>query len=173
MAVSRKTEEVLESARKDLGAQLADVREEIARLTVEEHALTQALSSLDGGNPSLTGGGKVKTPTKARTGRTRTSRPRKPGGRRRRSASKSTAARLDELQGILIKGPKSRNDLAAALNVSPPRVQQLLTELGSSVASRPDPDHPRGKLWGLKTTGNGSGKPAAKRTARGAKQTKK
>jgi hypothetical protein len=175
MAVSRKTEDVLASARKDLGAQLADVRDEIARLTVEEHALTQALSSLDGANPSISGSGKVKVPAKARTGRQTASRTRKPAPRRRGGATKSTAERLDELQGILMDGPKSRADLAAALKVSPPRIQQLLSELGSSVTSEPDPDHSRGKLWGLKPTGNGhsSGKPAGKSRARGAKRAKK
>ena len=47
-----KTDQVLAAARKDLEAQLAVVREQIERLAAEEHALTHAVSSLDGGNPA-------------------------------------------------------------------------------------------------------------------------
>jgi hypothetical protein len=168
MAVtSSKTDEVLASARKDLQAQLAVVREEIARLAAEEQALTEALSSMNGGGASSssmssagrTGGRSAsarssdgKSPTRQASSRRR---------RRRRGASKSTAERVKELEGLLGDGPKSRNDLAAALKVSPARVQQLLAELGSSVSSRPDPGQRRGKLWSLKGSGNGAGAPKA------------
>ena len=54
-----------------------------------------------------------------------------------------------ELSQLLTEGAKSRKDLAAALKVSPARVQQLLNELGSSVSSQPDPNEPRAKLWSL------------------------
>ena len=57
---------------------------------------------------------------------------------------------------MLANGPKSRNDLAAALTVSPARVQQLLAELGSSVSSQPDPGQRQGKLWTLKGAGDGA-----------------
>ena len=55
MATTRKnTDDVLASARKELQAQLAVVRDEMSRLAAEEHALTQALSSLDGDGTSPT-----------------------------------------------------------------------------------------------------------------------
>jgi hypothetical protein len=166
-ATTRKTDEVLSSARKELEAQLAIVRDEIARLTAEEHALTHAVSSLDGGNPAMSTGGKVSKSAGSRTAKsqatTRSTPKAVPGHRRRpRGATKSTADRVNELRGLLADGPKSRSDLAAALKVSPARVQQLLAELGSSVSSQPDPQR-RGKLWGLKGSGNGASaaKPAA------------
>ena len=170
------TIEVLAAARKDLEAQLAVVREQIARLTAEERALTHAVSALDGGNPSASSAGTT-------TGRTATARTRGRQGakssarkasstrsRRRRGASKSTADRVNELRELLADGPKSRADLAAALKVSPARVQQLLAELGGSVSSQPDPAQRRGKLWSLKGGADGTGatKPAAKRSTQSA-----
>ena len=150
------TDEVLAAARKDLEAQLAVVRGQIARLTAEERTLTDAISALDGGNPATPSAGTT-------TGRAATARTRRRQGtkssarkassarpRRRRGASKSTADRVNELRELLAEGPKSRADLAAALNVSPARVQQLLAELGASVSSQPDGERRRGKLWSLK-----------------------
>lgn len=175
MAVTRrKTDEVLASAREELEVQLGVVRGEMKRLAAEEAALTQALSSIDGNSastrsavPSGERGGRSRAATKgARKSSTRTA-----GGGRRRArgaAGKSTAERVQELQGLLAGGPKSRKDLAAALRLSPARVQQLLGELGSSVTSQPDPEQRRGKLWSLKGRANGASaaKPAAKRSAR-------
>jgi len=154
----KKTEDVLAAARKDLQAQLALVHDEMSRLAAEEQALTQALSTLDtNGASSSTRAPAAKPSGESRTARTSTRRSsaRKAGAtrRRRRGASKSTADRVNELRGLLADGPKSRNDLAAALKVSPARVQQLLAELGSSVSSRRDPDQRQGKLWAL-TDGN-------------------
>ncbi|MDQ4049019.1 MAG: hypothetical protein M3131_06530 [Actinomycetota bacterium] len=169
------TIEVLAAARKDLEAQLAVVREQIARLTAEERALTHAVSALDGGNPAASS-------AETNTGRTATARTRGRQGakssarkasstrsRRRSGASKSTADRVNEVRELLADGPKSRADLAAALKVSPARVQQLLAELGGSVSSRPDPER-RGKLWSLKGGADGTGatKTAAKRSTQSA-----
>lgn len=167
-ATRRKTDDVLASARKDLQAQLALIREETGRLGAEERALTEALSSLDGDSassqttaPATKAAGGSATAKRSAS----TSPARKRGtSRRSRGASKPTADRVNELQGLLADGPRSRNDLAAALNVSPARVQQLLAELGSSVSSQPDPEQPRGKLWTL--TGGGNGASAAKPTGR-------
>lgn len=163
MATTRKkTDEVLASARQDLQAQLALVREEMGRLAAEERTLTQALSSLDGDSAASSSRASAsRAGGEARTAKTsaRGSSTRKAGtGRRRRprSAIKSTADRVKELQGLLADGPKSKNDLAVALKVSPPRVQQLLAELGRSVSSQPDPEQRRGKLWSIKGSGNGA-----------------
>jgi hypothetical protein len=152
MAVSRKTDEVLASARTELEAQLVVVRDEIARLTAEEQALTHAVSNLNGGNPATSAEGSVRTRATSRKPRARRAAGTRKSarGRRRGGATKTTAERVEELRGLLADGPKSRNDLAAALKVSPPRVQQLLAELGSAVASQPDPNQRRGKLWSLK-----------------------
>lgn len=174
----RKTSDVLASARKDLQAQLAVVQEEIGRLAAEEHALTEALSSLDGDGGSSSSPPRATSPHSrtatakkpARKGSARRSSTRKAPTRRRRrprGASKSTADRVKELQGLLADGPKSKSALAAALKVSPPRVQQLLAELGSSVSSQPDPEQRRGKLWSLKGSANGgrAGKATSKRSS--------
>ena len=172
----RRTDEVLAVARRELEAQLAVVREEIARLAAEERALTHAVSSLDGGNPATSSDDgesskrAVRSRSAKRQGR-KGSATRKASSSRRsrtRSASKSTAQRVDELRGLLADGPKSRTDLAAALNVSPARVQQLLAELGSAVSSQPDRGRRRGKLWSLKGRGNGASATAAARRPRGA-----
>lgn len=148
-ATVSKTDEVLASARKELQAQLAVVREELSRLTAEERALTQALTSLDGDSGSTqTDASTSNRGERSRARRTRSSRRKTATGRRRRRGqSKSTAERVEELRGLLAQGPRSRADLAAALKVSPARVQQLLAELGSSVSSQPDPNQRRGKLW--------------------------
>ncbi len=152
-----KTNEVLAGARKDLEAQLAVVREEIARLAAEEQALAHAVSSLDGGNPATSAGGRVSKRAvqsdKKRSGRSSTRKASAGRRRRPRAANKATADRVNELQGLLADGPKSRTDLAAALKVSPARVQQLLGELGGSVSSQPDPAQRRGKLWSLAGSG--------------------
>ncbi len=150
-AAVSKTNEVLASARKELQAQLAVVREDLSRLTAEERALTQALTSLDGDSGSAqTGASTSNRGERSPAGRTRSSRRKTASGRtRRRGQSKSTAERVEELRGLLAQGPHSRADLAAALRVSPARVQQLLGELGSSVSSQPDPNQRRGKLWVL------------------------
>ena len=168
-ATRKKTDDVLASARKELQAQLAVVRGEMSRLAAEEHALTQALSSLDGdGAPTATTAPAATAvgPSPSAKRSTRRSSGRKAGTSRRRraGATKSTADRVNELQGLLSDGPKSRNDLAAALKVSPARVQQLLAELGSSVSSHPNPETRHGKLWTL--TGRGNGASAAKPTGR-------
>jgi len=174
-ATHRKTDEVLAAARTELEAQLALVREQIARLNAEELALTHAISSLDGGSPARSSAGAtskraVRSPT-AKRQRSKGTRRASSTRRRRSQASKSTTERVDELRGLLSDGPKSRSDLAAALKVSPARVQQLLGELGSSVSSQRDPSQRRGKLWSLKGGGNGEGaaKAAAKRGAESAK----
>lgn len=145
------THEVLTAARRELEAQLAAVREQIARLTAEEKALSHAVSALDGGNPATSSTGTVKrgaTSGKVK-GRARRGSARR-GRRRGQGASKSTEERVNELRGLLADGPRSRADLAAALKVSPARVQQLLAELGGEVSSEPDPGQRRGKLWSLK-----------------------
>ncbi len=150
-ASATKTDEVLAAARKQLEAQLAVVREELSRLTSEERALTQALTSLDGEGRSA----QTDASTSNRGDRSRAAKRGSPSRRtatarrRRRGQSKPTADRVEELRGLLAEGPRSRADLAAALKVSPARVQQLLVELGSSVSSRPDPNQRRGKLWVL------------------------
>jgi chromosome segregation ATPase len=153
--VRRKTDEVLASAQRDLKAQLAVVRDELGRLTAEERALAGALASIKADtssspSPSRPAAGSTKTASASR---------RRSGGRRRRArvASKTTAERLQELRDQLATGPKSRNELAAALQVSPPRVQQLLAELGSAVSSKPDPGQRQGKLWSLSRAGSGAG----------------
>ena len=157
-ATRRKTDDVLATAGKDLQIQLALVRDEIGRLAAEERALTQALSSLDGDSASsqaIAPAAKVagSSRTAKRSASTGPTRKRSTSRRRSSSASKSTAERVNELQALLADGPKSRNDLAAALKVSPARVQQLLAELGSSVSSEPNPEQRQGKLWTL-TGGN-------------------
>ena len=166
-----KTDEVLAAARKDLQAQLAIVREEMSRVVAEESALTAALSGLNGAGTSSSsaasaskGGGRVRV---ARASATRGPARKAGSGRRRRArgASKSTADRVEALQMVLVDGPKSRSDLAAALKVSPARVQQLLAELGSAVSSRTDPGQRRGKLWSLKGNGASAAKPSAKRSS--------
>jgi chromosome segregation ATPase len=170
-----KTDEVLAAARKDLEAQLALVREQIERLAAEELALTHAISSLDGGNPATSSAGAIsrRAAAPARKGQGTKGSARKGSSRqrRRRGASKSTAERINELRELLADGPKSRADLAAALNVSSARVQQLLVELGGSVSSQPDPRQRRGKLWSLKGAGNGAGatKPASQARSQSAK----
>ncbi len=57
LATTRKTDQVIASARKELEAQLTAVRDEIARLTAEERALTHAVSNFDGGNPATSAAG--------------------------------------------------------------------------------------------------------------------
>jgi len=85
----------------------------------------------------------------------RTSTRKKASTRRaRRSGGKSTSDRVEDLRQLLAAGPKSRNDLAAALEVSPARVQQLLAELGGSVSSKRDPANGRVKLWSLDGSAN-------------------
>jgi len=156
-----KTDEVLAAAHRDLQAQLLVVRSELERLTTEERALTEALSSLNGRatrSSAPSPAGPTRTRSRAAKGsarrgsaaKSRTSR------RRSRAPSRSTAERVEELQALLADGPKSRNDLAAGLAVSPARVQQLLSELGSSVSSRPDPGQRQGKLWRLEGARNGA-----------------
>ena len=175
---AKKTGEVLAAARKDLQAQLVVVREEMSRLAAEELALTHAVSSLDGGNPATSADGTVSKRavgsrrTKSQGPKRSTPKATTSGRRRRRGTSKSTAERVSELQGLLAEGPKSKAAIAAALKVSPARVQQLLAELGGSVSSQRDPGQRQGKLWTLKAgSGNGASaaKPTARRSTRGAK----
>ena len=163
MAVTpKKTDEVLASARKDLKAQLALVRQEASRLAAEEGALTAALATLGGDSAPASAAPAAKRAAKSST-------PKRSGRRARRRSTggaKSTADRVKELEGVLADGPKSRNELAAALTVSPARVQQLLAALGKSVTSEPAPGPRQGKLWSLKGRANGASaarKPAAKR----------
>jgi type VI protein secretion system component VasK len=146
MAASKATtDEVIAAARAEVQAQLQVVREELTRVTAEEKALAKALSGLAGKAPAA----RPSTPAAGRK--------RGPGRRRRkRGASKPTAERVEELRGLLAEGPKSRNELAAALQVSAPRVQQLLAELGGSVSSQPHPERAQVKLWTLKGSANGS-----------------
>ncbi len=171
---AKKTGEVLAAARKDLEAQLAVVREEMSRLAAEELALTHAVSSLDGGNPATSADGTVSKravgPRRTKSQGTKRSTPKATTSRRRRrrGTSKPTAERVSELQGLLAEGPKSKAAIAAALKVSPPRVQQLLAELGGSVSSQPDPGQRRGKLWTLKA-GSGTGASAAKAASKPAR----
>lgn len=171
-ATAKKTGEVLAAARKDLEAQLVVVREEMGRLAAEELALTSALSSLNGdstSSPSAPRAGRAGGQGGTAQGSTRRSSARKaPRRRRPRGASKSTAERVKELEGLLADGPKSRTDLAAALKVSPARVQQLLAELGGSVSSQRDPGQRQGKLWTLKA-GSAKGASAAEVPPRPAK----
>ena len=127
-ATRRKTEDVLSTARKDLQAQLAVVREEIGRLAAEERALTQALSNLDGDSASSSTTAPAanvadSTRTAKRSASTGRARKRSTSRRRRRGSSKSTADRVNELQWLLADGPKSRNDLAAALGAEAPAGQ--------------------------------------------------
>jgi hypothetical protein len=130
---ARTTEEVFAAARGEVQSQLRVVRDEIARLTTEERALTQALTGLRGRRPDTSS--------------------RKAGARKSGRTGKSTSDRVEEVRALLAEGPKSRNELAAALKVSPPRIQQLLAELGSAVTSERDPSQRRGKLWRLKRGG--------------------
>jgi plasmid maintenance system antidote protein VapI len=170
MATTPKTDEVLASARKDLQAQLDVVRGEISRLAAEDHALTVALSSLDGNGASararVRGSGESEAVPAAKASTRPSARGRKATTRRgrRRATGKSTADRIEELRGLLADGPKSRSELAGALGVSPARVQQLLAALGSAVSSRPHPEQRQGKLWALAGQGNGASaaKPAKK-----------
>jgi hypothetical protein len=153
------------------------VRDEIARLAVEEQALAHAVASLDGGNPATSSdsstGESARRSRAVKSRRAKGSTRKASSGRRRaaRGTSRSTGERVDQLRGLLADGPQSRSALAAALEVSPARVQQLLGELGSSVSSQPDPDQRRGKLWSLKdaVSGAGASKPAAKRGSQAAK----
>jgi hypothetical protein len=173
MAPRKNTDKVLAAARKEVQAQLAVVRDDIARLTAEQHALTHVLTSLDGGNPAVSSAGTVKKDAGSRPARSASScatRKRSSARRRRRGATKSTAERVEELRGLLADGPKSRSDLAASLKVSPPRVQQLLSELGGAVSSQPDPNQRRGKLWSLNASGKASSVPRRGSRA-GAKRT--
>lgn len=166
-AIRKKTDDVLASARKQLRAQLSVVRDEAARLATEERALTDALASLNGDSPSTApaSGAGTSTSNSKRAGRRRSTGRAGTGRRhRRRGTAKPTADRVKELQGLLSDGPKSRKDLAAALKVSPARVQQLLAELGSSVSSQAAPGR-NGKLWSLKA-GTGNGASAARATAK-------
>ena len=172
--MTTRTDQVLASARKDVEAQLKLVRTEIARLAGEECTLTQALSSLDGESASAAtqtrnGGRRGSSGGRATRSTRASARKASAGGRSRRASGKSTADRVEELRGLLAAGPKSRNDLASALNVSPARVQQLLAELGSSVTSQPDPNQRRGKLWSLHGRANGAG--AAKSVSAGRNRT--
>ena len=154
MAAS-KTDEVIAAARVELKAQLQVVREELTRVAAEEKALTKALSGLagkaDAAKPAPRAAGR-----KRGTGRRR----------RKRGPSKPTAQRVEELRALLAEGPKSRNELASALRVSAPRVQQLLAELGGSVSSQPHPERGQAKLWTLKGSANGAS--ARKSKAKGA-----
>ena len=89
------TNEVLAAARKDLEAQLAVVREQIARLTVEERALMPAMSALDGRNPAISSAGTT-------TGRAATART---GGRR---GLKSSARKASSTRPRRRRGPSSQ-----------------------------------------------------------------
>lgn len=159
-ATRQKIDQVLASARKDLEAQLEVVRAEMARLAAEEQELTATLESLkaDGRPSSTTSAGNGQRRASTRTGGARKRAAAKADGRRvrgRRMANKSTAERVEELRTVLAEGPKSRADLAAALKISPARVQQLLGELGRAVGSQPA-THGRGKLWRIKDGGDGA-----------------
>jgi hypothetical protein len=168
-ASSTKTGEVLAAARAELQAQLAVVRGELTRVAAEERALTQALSALGGGGRTTKGGPAARKQNAETSAPRRSSRSSTRRRRRKRGSSKPTEERIQELQALLADGPKSRNDLAAALQVSPPRIQQLLTELGTSVSSEPDPKRGQVKLWSLTGSSNGasgSSKPSARRKSR-------
>ena len=154
----RKTDEVLAAARRDVQEQLDVVRDELTRLAAEEAALTQALASLDGDGITAASVSQTKSRSRPPKSRGSTRRP----TARRRAASKSTAERVDQLRGLLADGPKSRAQLAAALDVSPARVQQLLSALGGAVSSRPDPSQGRSRLWSLKGSANGGGRRKAR-----------
>ena len=161
---AKKTDQVLASARKDVEAQLNVVRSQIERLEGSERKLTQALSSLDAGSSAAkNNGGGGSSPSASARPATRSTRKASSRRRSRPGAGKSTADRVQELRALLAEGAKSRNDLAAALKVSPARVQQLLAELGGSVSSQPDPSNARARLWSLKGSANGASasKPAA------------
>jgi hypothetical protein len=168
----RKIDQVLASARKHLEAQLDVVRADMARLAAEERELTAALGNLaaDGTSASLTGApSKRQQRSPAKSGTRRSTRRNRNRPRRGDGASKSTAERMEEVRGLLVAGPKSRTDLAAALKVSPARVQQLLEGLGDSVTSRPDPDR-RGKLWSIKGASTAA---SAAKPQRGRRQAKR
>lgn len=139
-ASQRKIDQVLAGARKELESELAVVRAEMARLGSEERELTAALANLSSDASASAGRGQAQAAKRSRRSRNG----RRGGGRR--GAMKPTAERVEELRALLAAGSKSRNELAAALKVSPARVQQLLGELGGSVSSQPDG---RGKLWSL------------------------
>jgi len=162
-ATHRRINEVLASAREELKAQLGVVRAEIALLAAEEQELTAALASLKADGPSSsatrgTGKRQSRSPaSKAKAAKT-TVRDADAKRSRKRGTSKSTAERTQELRVLLAEGPKSRSDLAAALKVSPARVQQLLASLGASVRSRPAPDK-RSKLWSIQGASNGASGP--------------
>jgi len=160
-ATRRKIDHVLAAARKELESQLGVVRAEIARLAAEEQELTMALANLknDGSSSSSRKAQATKRTVRSGNGRR---------ARGRRTATKSTAERVEQLRTLLADGPKSRNELAVALEVSPARVQQLLGELGSSVTSQPDGDK-RAKLWSIKGASNDGN---ASRPKRGGRQPK-
>ena len=157
MPTTTTTDEVLSSARQDLQGQLSVVRDELVRLAAEERTLRQALSALEGTAAVATNGGATESKPRASANRRKrsTRKPTSRGGKRR-STNKSTADRVQQLRALLGDGPKSRNDLAMELKVSPARVQQLLTELGSAVSSQPDPSNGRARLWSLKGSANGA-----------------
>jgi hypothetical protein len=171
-ASQRKIDQVLTSARKELESQLGVVRAEMARLAADEQELTAALANLStDGSASTSRDGASRRRSSSRKQAAKRSR-RSGNGRRaggRRAASKSTAERVEEVRALLADGPKSRNELAAALKVSPARVQQLLGELGGSVSSQPDGDK-RAKLW---TISGASDRASASKPKRGGRQAKK
>jgi len=172
-ATRRKIDHVLAAARKELESQLGVVRAEIARLAAEEQELTMALANLknEGSSSAATDGGSRRQRSSSRKAQATKRTARSGNGRRargRRTATKSTAERVEQLRTLLADGPKSRNELAVALEVSPARVQQLLGELGSSVTSQPDGDK-RAKLWSIKGASNDGN---ASRPKRGGRQPK-
>ena len=162
----RKIDQILADARKDLEAQLELVRVEKTRLAAEEQELTAAIAGLEtngGGSPPVARRRQRAAATRSTKAGTRSSGGAK--GRRKRTANKPTAQRLDELRALLTEGPKSRGDIATALKLSPARVQQLLGELGTAVTSQPANDG-RAKLWSIKGARNGASA-ARSRPARG------
>ena len=162
----RKKVDVITAVREDLRAHLVSLREQIERLTREERAVAQALSSLD--NDGTVAPSAARAPTGVGDAARRAPRHRSAAKgaatSRRPRNTKKTVERADELRGLLSDGPKSRDELAAALKVSPARVQQLLAGLGSSVSSQPDPERLRGKVWSLAPGGNAAS--AARATGR-------
>ena len=160
------TDQVLAAARKGLKDQLEVIHSQIARLEAEERAVTDALLTLERGGASTAAvNGKRHSSSRGAATRSTSTSTRKPSsrGRPRGTIGKSTAERLAELSELLTDGPKSRKDLAAALRVSPARVQQLLNELGRSVSSQPDPNQRRAKLWSLSGAENGASAEARRR----------
>ncbi len=171
----RSTGEVLAPPKRTCRRSWALSVRELARLGSEERTLAQAIASLNGGGPCSSAASPGKRGARSRAGRSQGERRTVPKAsatsrsssrrRRPRTALRSTADRVSELQGLLAEGPKSKVAIAAALKLSPARVQQLLAELGSSVSSQPDPGQGRAKLWSLKGSANGasaSGRQAAK-----------